>query len=238
MAAVLRSLLFYLVFYTGTAACALAAVALAAFDRPSLLRCVRAWSQFHRGCTRYLLGISVRIEGELPREGVLLVMKHESFFEAIDLPNILAAPAIFAKVELLRLPVWGRAGRAYGLVPVERDQGAKALRAMLAAARRLVAESRPLALFPEGTRVPHGERVTLGSGFAGLYKLMGLPVVPVAVDSGPLYHRWWKRPGVVTYRVGETVPPGLPRAEAEARVLAAINALNPEPGSPAPTGSA
>jgi 1-acyl-sn-glycerol-3-phosphate acyltransferase len=34
------------------------------------------------------------------------------------------------------------------------------------------------------------------------------------------------RPGVVTFRFGEPIPPGLPRAEAEARVHAGINVLN------------
>ena len=57
---------------------------------------------------------------------------------------------------------------------------------------------------------------------------LGLPVVPVAVDSGPLYHRLWKRPGTITLRFGEPIEPGLPRAEIEARVHAGINALNPE----------
>ena len=57
--------------------------------------------------------------------------------------------------------------------------------------------------------------------------MLALPVVPVAVDSGPLYHRWWKRPGTVTFLIGETIPPGLPREEIEARVQDAINALNP-----------
>jgi len=50
--------------------------------------------------------------------------------------------------------------------------------------------------------------------------------VPIAVDSGRLYHRWFKRPGVVTYRFGEEIPAGLPREEIEARVHAAINDLN------------
>jgi 1-acyl-sn-glycerol-3-phosphate acyltransferase len=84
-----------------------------------------------------------------------------------------------------------------------------------------------LVIFPEGTRVPPGARPPLQAGFAGLYKLLGLPVVPIAVDSGRLYHRLIKRPGQITYKVGKTIPPGLPRAEIEARVHAAINALNP-----------
>jgi 1-acyl-sn-glycerol-3-phosphate acyltransferase len=69
--------------------------------------------------------------------------------------------------------------------------------------------------------------VPLQSGFAGLYKLLGLPVVPIAVDSGPLYHRRWKRPGTITFRVGETIPGGLSRDEIESRVQEAINRLNP-----------
>ena len=55
---------------------------------------------------------------------------------------------------------------------------------------------------------------------------MRLPVVPIAVDSGATYHHVIKRPGHITYKVGETIPAGLPRPEVEARVHAAINALN------------
>ncbi len=76
--------------------------------------------------------------------------------------------------------------------------------------------------------VPHGERPELKSGMAGLYKLLGLPVIPVALDSG-LYSpkgSFVKRAGMVRMKVGEAIPPGLPRAEIEARVFAAINALN------------
>ncbi len=63
------------------------------------------------------------------------------------------------------------------------------LRKMVSAARGFVAEGRPLVIFPEGTRTPIGEHPPLQSGFAGLYKLIGMPVVPVACDSGRLYHR-------------------------------------------------
>jgi len=155
-----------------------------------------------------------------------VALKHESYFETIDLPTMIRRPAIFAKVELLRLPLWGKAGQTFGLVPVERDQGAKALRAMVTAARVFSAEGRPLVICPEGTRVPHGTRPALQSGFAGLYKLLGLPVVPVALDAGPLYHHFIKRRGTIHIRFGEVIPAGLPREDIEARVHAEINALN------------
>jgi 1-acyl-sn-glycerol-3-phosphate acyltransferase len=223
---VLRSLAFYVVFYGVTVFYVLVSLCVLALGRGAFIAVVHSWSRFHRACVTGLLGVGILVEGRLPGRGVLVALKHESFFEAIDLPNLLQCPAIIAKAELLRIPLWGRAAAAYGVMAVERDQGAKALRTMLAAARRLTGEGRPLAIFPEGTRVPHGERWPLQSGFAGLYKLLGLPVVPIAVDSGPCYHRRWKRRGTITIRVGEAIPPDLPRAEIEARVYAAINALN------------
>ncbi|MCB2079091.1 MAG: 1-acyl-sn-glycerol-3-phosphate acyltransferase [Novosphingobium sp.] len=231
---VLRSLLFYVVFYTGTVPIVVAAMMAVPLGRRPLRFMVAVWTLYHRYCVNLLLGIRVRIEGELPEGGVLVAMKHESFFEAIDLPVLFRNPVVFAKAELLAIPMWGHAAKAYDMIAVDRDQGAKALRSMLKLAKERVSPDRVLVIFPEGTRVPHGAPSPLRSGFAGLYKLLGLPVVPVAVNSGPLYHRRWKRSGTITVKVGEAVPAGLAREEAEARVIAAMNALNdshmlPEP---------
>ena len=223
---VVRSLLFYAVFYLGTVFYVTGSV-LAILFAPSRLQAVPdAWSRFHRDCLRWLVGIRVREIGAKPGGAMLYAIKHESFFEAIDLPNVLEHPVPFGKEELYRIPGWGRVAKAYGSVTVRREQGAKALRAMLTEARGYIGSGRPLVIFPEGTRVAHGTTPPLQAGFAGLYKMLGLPVVPVAVDSGPLYHRLWKRPGTITMLFGEPIEPGLPREEIEARVTAAINALN------------
>lgn len=223
---VARSLLFYAAFYVGSVFFVLSAVAVAAIS-PSRIRTVPdAWSRFHRRCLRAAAGIDVRETGTRPEGRALYAIKHESFFEAIDLPNAFDHPVPFAKEELFAIPGWGRAAKAYGAVKVRRDQGARALREMLGEARRYADTGRPLVIFPEGTRVPHGTRPPLQAGFAGLYKVVGLPVVPVAVNSGPFYHRLWKRPGTITLHFGEPIEPGLPREEIEARVHAAINVLN------------
>lgn len=222
----LRSILFAVLFFGGSVVMGLLT--------PITRNCGEAvnrwmcehWSAWQHWCTVHVLGIRIVVEGAVPSGAVLVAVKHESMFEAVDLPTLIDHPAIFAKVELMKVPGWGKAGMRYGLVPVERDQGAKALRKMIAAARKFSAIPRPLVIFPEGTRVRHGHKPALQSGFAGIYKLISLPVVPVAVNSGLLFRGFWKRKGVITYRVGEVIPAGLPREEIEARVHAAINALN------------
>jgi 1-acyl-sn-glycerol-3-phosphate acyltransferase len=224
----LRSLLFGLVFYVGSVPYVLAALIGAHISRPLLRASVHGWSRFHHGCARWLLGIHTVVDGILPNEPVLFAIKHEAMFETIDMPRMFRLPAVITKRELFDIPGWGTAAEAYGMIPVDRQAGAGALRAMLTRARQMQAERRPIVIFPEGTRVPHGERPPLQSGFAGLYKLLGLPVVPIAVNSGALTPKgkpWWHS-GTMTYKVGETIPPGLPREEVEARVHAAINALN------------
>lgn len=226
MIAVLRSLAFYLCFYTASVGFVLSALAVIPVGDAAVRKVVHGWTGFHRWCVVHLLGIEIVVEGGPSAGPALYAIRHESFFEAIDAPVLFDLPAPFAKAELFAIPGWGRAAAAFGVVEVRRDAGARALRQMVSEARSMVAKGRPLVIFPEGTRVPHGERRDLQSGFAGLYKLLGLPVIPVAVDSGPLYHRRWKRPGRITYRFGEQIPPGLPRAEIEARVIVEINALS------------
>lgn len=222
----IRNLLFYLIFYIGSFFVTLGAFLTIKFDPRLFRRFVHAWSGLHRWCVNVLLGAPLVIEGDAPIGPVLYAVKHESFFEAIDAPTLFDLPVVLAKAELFRIPGWGKAAAAYGLIEVDRNAGAKALMTMMRRAKAAVGEGRPLVIFPEGTRVPHGERRELQAGFAGLYKVLGLPVIPVAVDSGPTYHRWLKRKRPISYRFGAPIPPGLPRDELEARVLEAINALN------------
>lgn len=224
---IIRSLLFALIFHAGTTVIVLIALAacwLGADLRPHVAR----WAQFHRWCCRVLVGIESRVEGEIPRGNAFVAAKHQSMYETVELVLILHEPAIVLKQELADIPLWGKLATRYGAIPVTREGSAGALRIMLRAAQKAVAAGRLILIFPEGTRVAPGEQPPLKSGFSGLYKQLNLPVTPVALDSGRLWARngFLKRPGIVTFRFGEIIPPGLPRAEAEARVHAAINVLD------------
>jgi 1-acyl-sn-glycerol-3-phosphate acyltransferase len=100
---------------------------------------------------------------------------------------------------------------------------------MMRQAQAAVAKGRPVVIFPEGTRVQVGETPPLAAGFAGLYKILKLPVVPIALDSGSVWPKCFiKYPGTVHMKVAAPIPPGLPRDEVERTVHAAINALQAE----------
>ena len=224
--ALLRSLVYGALFYPTTLLWVLAGIAVSPFGRRATLAVVLSWTELHHWLAENVLGIGTRVEGEVHQGPCLIAVKHESMFETIEMVRITHLPVIVIKRELADLPLFGWLTRRYGVIPVERSAGAKALRALVDEGRAAVASGRSVIIYPEGTRVRVGETPPLKSGFTALYRALGLPVVPVAVDSGRLWGRGLvHRPGIVTLKIGETVPPGLKRAEFEARVHAAINAL-------------
>ena len=225
--ALLRSLLFALLFYPGTLLYVLAVIAISPFGTAPVRRVVHAWSDYHHWLVRHVLGIRFAWDGEIPAGPFLIAVKHQAMVETVEALRFARTPVVVMKKELTQIPLFGWVTLRYGVIGVDRDAGASALRDMMAKGKQAAAEGRPIVIFPEGTRVPFGEQPPLRPGFAGLYRALGLPVVPVALDSGRLWSRGLvKRAGVIHVKVGEPIPPGRKRDEIEQRVHAAINSLN------------
>ncbi|HVU31726.1 MAG TPA: lysophospholipid acyltransferase family protein [Sphingomicrobium sp.] len=222
----LRSLLYAAIFYPATVIWVLAGLVATLVGRRATLAAVLSWVDFHNWLARHILRIDVRVEGEIPGGPFLVAVKHQSMFETLEMVRITNPPIIVMKKELADIPLFGFMTRRYGVIPVERSAGPKALRRLVEEGRQAVASGRPVIIYPEGTRVEVGQAPPLKSGFAALYRALGLPVVPVAVDSGRLWGRGFvHESGTITFRVGEVIPPGLSRKDIEERVHRAINAL-------------
>ncbi|MEG3181574.1 lysophospholipid acyltransferase family protein [Sphingomonas sp. LT1P40] len=225
----LRNIAFVLVFYTASVLIVLGAPIAALFGTRVLRPYCMRWTGFGMWCAHHILGIRVQMEGAMIAGPALYAAKHESMFETMALAYLLGTPAVVMKQELGQIPGWGWAARKYGAVIVNREASAKALRRMMHEAQGALAEGRSILIFPEGSRVPVGETPELRSGFAGLYRVLKIPVVGIALDSGRVWPRkGLKRPGIVTIRFFSPIPPGLSREEIEAQTHASINALNLE----------
>ena len=161
-----------------------------------------------------MIGIKQSVHGNchLDRQ-VLYAVKHQSAWETIILSWLLSAPAFVLKRELLRLPIIGWFFLKTGCIPVDRSAGMKALREMRFAGKTLAAKGRSMLIFPQGTRIAPGVDHPYEIGVFALYEATGLPVVPVALNSGHVWPRnsWMKYPGLVTVEFLDPIYPGLDR---------------------------
>lgn len=226
----LASLLYFLIFYPATVLFCAVGIPAAAVSQDALRRVVHRWSDFHHWLIRHLLGIRWQIEGEVPEGPLLVAIKHQAMVETIEALRLVKTPVVVMKNVYVQVPLLGTVMRRYGVIPVDREAGASALREMMALGRAAKEAGRPIVIFPEGTRVPPGSAPELRPGFAGLYRALNLPVVPVALDSGRLWSKGLlKRRGTIHVRIGAVIPPGLKRTEIEQRVHAELNVLNSAP---------
>ncbi|MDA5192604.1 lysophospholipid acyltransferase family protein [Govanella unica] len=144
---------------------------------------------------RVLCGIRFEVRGldRVPEGAVLIASKHQSAWDTFIFLLHFKAPTFIFKKELLRIPIYGWICLKTGMVPIDRQGGAAALKAMLRGAAERIGEGRSIVIFPEGTRVKPGSKMPYNPGVAGLYKHLGVPVVPVALNSGMV----WPKGGVI-----------------------------------------
>lgn len=229
----LRSLLFNLAFYVWTAFLGIAALPMLLTPRAMVMRFGRWWSRTVLDLARAIAGIDYELRGSqhLPGGPAIIAMKHQSAWDTLGAPALFGDVAIVVKRELLWIPCYGWYARKAGMVPIDRGAGATALKAMLRRAREVVAERRPIVIFPEGTRTAVGTKRPYHPGVAALYTQLGLPVVPVAVNSGLYWPRrsFLKRPGRIVVEMLPPLPTGLDRkaflAELQSRIEIATERL-------------
>ncbi|PYD76963.1 lysophospholipid acyltransferase family protein [Novacetimonas pomaceti] len=193
-----------------------------------------------KGLTR-ICGIRVVVSGRehLPQGPCLLACQHQSAFDTLVWMNLVDRPTYVMKSELTRIPLVGPMLLLTGMIPVERTGGAKALRALLAATDRARDDGRQIIIFPEGTRMPPGEIGRLHPGIAAMAAHSGLPVIPVATDSGLRWGRnaFLKRPGTIHIVLGPPLTCTSRRAMILPAIATAWEELSRENGLPLLTPS-
>ncbi len=189
---------------------------------------------------RVILGIEVRVTGyeNLPlgeKSPAVLLVKHQSTLETFLIPTLMPHPLAYVfKRELIYVPFFGWAMGRMDMIHIDRRLRARAFNKVVEQGKRLLAQGIWVIMFPEGTRIPRGEKGVYKNGGSLLAIATGAPVIPIAVTSGRVWPRkaFIKRPGVVDVSIGKPIssqgrqPDELMR-EVEAWIEAEMRRLDP-----------
>jgi len=224
----IRSLLFNLAFYLVLLVYLIVAMPTLLLPRRALLRLVRNWSQVNLGLLRLICGVKAEFRGleKIPSGAVLVASKHQSLWETFALITIFDDPAYVLKRELMWIPFFGWCARKAEMIPVDRGARSQALTRMTEHAKVEAARGRQIIIFPEGTRRAPGAEPKYKFGVAHLYSELGVPCVPVALNSGLFWPRrsFMRYPGIVRVEILDPIAPGLDKPEFSARLQDKIEA--------------
>ena len=210
---VARSLLFNLCFYLNT--CFWLIVALPTFFMPyhAIIYIAKTWGRVNLVLLRVICGIDYEIRGreKVPPGALIAASKHQSAWETFALLHLFASPTFIMKRELQWIPIFGWLTIKGRMVAVDRSKGSQALADMAERARIELARGRQLIIFPEGTRRPVGAEPRYKYGVAYLYAAEGVPVLPIALNSGLFWRRrsFLRHPGTVVVEILDPIAPGL-----------------------------
>jgi 1-acyl-sn-glycerol-3-phosphate acyltransferase len=175
-----------------------------------------------------------------PTSPAILLVKHQSTLETFLMPILMPHPLAYVfKRELLYIPFFGWAMARLDMIHIDRKQRAQAFSKVVEQGKRLLAQGIWIIMFPEGTRIPRGQKGTYKHGGTRLAVETGAPVIPVAVASAKCWPRkaFVKTPGVVDVSIGKPIPsqgrdPDDLLREVERWIEAEMRRLDPEAYEP------
>ena len=162
----------------------------------------------------FILGIKNHVIGfeNLPvgsTAPAILLVKHQSTWETFSMPALMPHPLAYVfKKELLYVPFFGWAMGRMDMIHIDRSKRAQAFNKVVEQGQRLLNQGTWVIMFPEGTRIPRGQKGTYKSGGTRLAVETGAPVIPIAVTSAKCWPRkaFVKKPGTVEFSIGKPIP--------------------------------
>jgi 1-acyl-sn-glycerol-3-phosphate acyltransferase len=206
----LRSALFNVAFFAISFAMTILAMATRVVAPDRVLDVAILWGRGLVAAARIICSIRLEVTGleHIPAGAVLIASRHQSAFDTFVWLTLLPRCSYVFKQELSRIPLFGPLIHAAGMIAVDREGGGASIRSLLRQADEAVRQQRQIVIFPEGTRNAPGHLGILQPGIAALASRTGLPVIPVATDSGRYWGRraFRKRPGTIRIMIGEPIP--------------------------------
>ncbi len=224
---VIRSLIFLLLQLLLTPVFSTLAIFTFPFSPLTRYRLISSYARTMLWLLRVVCGIRHQVSGmeNIPSAPCVVLCKHQSAWETLALQVIFPPQAWVLKRELLWLPFFGWGLAMTSPIAINRSDGKGAVKQLLKQGKERLAQGLFVVIFPEGTRIPFGERGKYKIGGALLAASASVPVVPVAHNAGRLWGRnsFIKHPGLVTMSIGAPIETqGLKADEINARTEAWI----------------
>ncbi len=190
------------------------------------------WAKTALWGLKHIAKINIEFRGieNLPQTKFMVAGKHLSTLDTLAPFLVLNWPAFVFKKELFKVPIMGWYFKVGGMIGIDREGGMGALKALVADANEKLEQNRPILIYPEGTRQQIGAQPDYKPGVAAIYGMLGVPCVPLALNTGV----FWPAKGFPTHSgtvVFEFLPPieaGLKRGEFMPRLEAAIEGKTQE----------
>jgi 1-acyl-sn-glycerol-3-phosphate acyltransferase len=178
-----------------------------------MYRLAQGWLWLCMQGLRVICGVRWRVSGmeNLPTgqtTPAILLVKHQSTLETFLMPLLMPHPLAFVfKRELLYVPFFGWAMARLDMIHIDRSQRTQAFAKVVDQGKRLLAQGIWIIMFPEGTRIPRGQKGVYKHGGTRLAVETGAPVIPIAVSSAKCWPRkaFIKYPGVVDVSIGQPI---------------------------------
>lgn len=152
-------------------------------DDPRIESAAKSWAQQWFRLSGATLSVS-GTENVDPSRSYVIVSNHQSAFDIFSHFIVFPLPIRYlAKKELFRIPIFGSALRAIGIVEVDRMAGGSVHAHINRSAKEAINLGRSLIVYPEGTRPRDGVMRPFKKGAFTIAASMGTPILPTAITG-------------------------------------------------------
>lgn len=209
---IVRSLIFSIGMWGATVVAGLLSMFIWVFPYERRYAILNFWARFNMWWLKKTCRLDYQIEGleNVPSNTPVIVLsKHQSAFETIVFQVIFPRQVWVLKKELQWLPFFGWALALMRPIAIDRSKKTSSRNQIVDQGTQALKNGSWIVIFPEGTRVPVGERGKYGIGGALLAQKSGFPVLPVAHNAGYFWKRrgFIKYPGTIKIRIGALIDP-------------------------------
>ncbi|HED39056.1 MAG TPA: 1-acyl-sn-glycerol-3-phosphate acyltransferase, partial [Chromatiales bacterium] len=118
------------------------------------------WARLNLWWLRVTCGVRYQIEGRenIPERNAIVMSKHQSTWETLALQVIFPPQVWVMKRELLKVPFFGWGLAMLEPIAIDRKARGRARQQLIEQGTERLKKGRWVVIFPEGTRIPPGEK--------------------------------------------------------------------------------